>query len=55
MTRDYDVEELRKYELSNHSQYLTKEKTSYGNSLMVKTTEDHQEEPYTKRSVSQQK
>ena len=29
MTRDYDVEELRKYELSNHSQYLTKDKTSY--------------------------
>lgn len=55
MTRDYHVEELLKYKLSNHPRYLAKEKASYCNYQKAKTMVDYQEEPFTKKSVSKRK
>ena len=43
MKRDYDVKHLLKYEISNHPQYLTKEKTSDCKSQLAKSIEDHLE------------
>ena len=47
-TRDYDFEELLKYELSNHLRCLTTEKASDFKSRLERAIADHLEEPTIK-------